>query len=148
MVDLQLTKIGSSLDDTQEREHSLSRVVALMQHNKPQLAEKRCRKFLQDFPGCVDHLRMLGHSLLKQDRSEEAAEQIRFAISLSPAFAPLHEDLGGILAAQGNLDEAIETFEKAVQLDPTRPNAHKKLGQVLAATGRGQEADIAEVLAK
>ena len=134
---------GQHVNEIQEKEQSLSAVVAEMRNNNPADAEALCRDYLVDSPGCVDHLRMLSHALLKQSRVDDAIRNQQFAISLKPEFAPLHEDLGVILFEQGRNDDAVAAFEKSIQLDPTRPTAHKKLGQVLAATGRGQEADEA-----
>jgi tetratricopeptide (TPR) repeat protein len=131
------------VDETKEKEQSLASVVAAMKKNRVEQAEQICHDYLKDQPGCIDHLRMLGHSLTRQGRHSDAEESLRFAISLSPDFAPLHEDLGGVLAVQGSLDDAIGTLEAAIRLDPQRPTAHKKLGQVLAAAGRGPEADEA-----
>ena len=131
------------VNEAQEKEQSLSTIVDLLKRNDPGGAEKLCRDYLLNSPGCVDHLRMLSHASLKQHRKDDAIESLELAISLQPDFAPLHEDLGVIYSGQGRLKEAIATFEKAIQLDPTRPTAHKKLGQVLAAAGRGQEADEA-----
>ncbi len=131
------------MNDTEEKQQSLSTIVGFLRENRPVDAERVCREHLLDSPGCVDHLRMLSHACLKQNRNDDATETLEFAISLKPDFAPLHEDLGVIFSGQGRFKEAIATFEKAIQLDPTRPTAHKKLGQVLAAAGRGQEADDA-----
>lgn len=131
------------MNEAQEKERSLSTIVGLLKMNNPAKAEELCREYLQDSPGCIDHLRMLSHASLKQSCKDDAIESLQFAISLKPDFAPLHEDLGVIFSGQGRLKEAIASFEKAIQLDPTRPTAHKKLGQVLAASGRGQEADEA-----
>ena len=132
-----------SEDETRAREASLSTVISALKAGKPGDAEELCRDYLKDRPGCIEHLRMLGHTLIQQQRDREAAEKIRFAIDLAPDFAPLHEDLGGALAADGKLDEAISSLEKAIRLDPSRPTAHKKLGQALAAAGRGKDADEA-----
>ncbi len=134
---------NSCVNELQEKEQSLGRVIENLRGEDPEGAEIICRDYLTTSPGCIDHLRMLGHALTKQGRVDEAEEQIRFAISLKSGYAPLHEDLGAALAATGRLEEAVASFEKAIQLDPTRPTAHKKLGQVLAVIGRGQEADEA-----
>jgi tetratricopeptide (TPR) repeat protein len=131
------------VDELRQKEQSLSKIVSLLKRNDPASAEELCNEYLLDSPGCIDHLRMLSHAALKQNRKDDATETLHLAISLKPDFAPLHEDLGGIYAGQGRLKEAIATFEKSIQLDPTRPTAHKKLGQVLVAAGRGQEADEA-----
>ncbi len=131
------------MDDIQEKEQSLNKVLALMTGNKPAAAAKVCREYLSVSPGCIDHLRMLSHAAGKLNLSDEAKESITFAIELRPGFAPLHEDLGALLVSEGRLALAIESFEKAVRLDPSRPTAHKRLGQALAAAGRGEEADDA-----
>lgn len=91
----------------------------------------------------MEHLRLLGHALMKQARYPEAEQSVRLAISLKPDFPHLHEDLGSLLAMQQRFEEAVPCFERAIQLEPRLPLAHKKLGEALAALGRGPEADAA-----
>ena len=73
---------------------------------------------------------------MKQNRYLDAEEKLRFAISLSPDYPQLHEDLGSVFAMQSRFDEAIPEFERAIQLQPSLPLVHKKLGNALAAIGR------------
>jgi tetratricopeptide (TPR) repeat protein len=127
----------------QARDENLRAVVHAMKANRPLRAEELARDYLEDHPGCAEHLRLLAHALTKQNRLAEAEEQLRFALQLRPAQPHLHEDLGTNLALQGRAEEAIPCFEKAIELDPTLPLPHKKLGRVLAAIGKGQEADEA-----
>jgi tetratricopeptide (TPR) repeat protein len=94
-------------------------------------------------PGSVNHLRLLGHSLLKQARYLEAEQVVRQALALRPDFPHLHEDLGSIFAMQQRFAEAEPCFREAIRLEPGLPLAHRKLGEVLAALGRGLEADAA-----
>ena len=112
-----------------------------MRANRPLRAEELCRDYLTQSPGCTDHLRLLGHALMKQNRLAEAEEQLRFALSLDPDFPQLHEDLGSVLAMQNRFEEAIPELERAIQLQPRLPLAHKKLGQALVQVGRGEDAD-------
>ncbi|MEE4173515.1 MAG: sulfotransferase [Xanthomonadales bacterium] len=125
------------------RDENLRAVVRAMKANRPLRAEELCRDYLEEHPGCVEHLRLLSHALTKQNRLQEAEEQLRFALELRPAQPHLHEDLGTNLALQGRPREAVPCFEKAIELDPTLPLPHKKLGRVLAALGQGAEADSA-----
>lgn len=125
------------------RDDSLRQAVRALKANRPLRAEERCRDYLDEHPGCVEHLRLLAHALTKQNRLTEAEEQLRFALELRPAQPHLHEDLGTTLALQGKPAEAVPCFEKAIELDPTLPLPHKKLGRVLAALGKGTEADQA-----
>jgi tetratricopeptide (TPR) repeat protein len=127
----------------EHRDRNLREVVQAMKANRPLRAEELARNYLEDHPGCAEHLRLLAHALTKQNRLVEAEEQLRFAIDLRPAQPHLHEDLGTTLVLQGKPAEAVPCFEKAIELDPTLPLPHKKLGRVLAALGKGQQADEA-----
>ena len=102
-----------------------------------------CREYLEGNPGSVEHLRLLGHALMKQARHPEAEQVARQAIALKPDLPQLHEDLGSILAIQQRFEEAIPCFQRAIQLEPRLPLAHKKLAEALAAVGRGRESDAA-----
>ncbi|MGI9271906.1 MAG: tetratricopeptide repeat-containing sulfotransferase family protein [Woeseiaceae bacterium] len=127
-----------------QKEQSIQSALAFMREQRPLRAEEICRDYLNKHPGCVDHLRLLGHTLTKQKRLDEAEKQLRFAISMDEKFPQLYEDLGSVLSMQGKHAEAIELFERAIRLEPGLPLIHKKLGQALTAVGRG--ADASEVL--
>lgn len=122
---------------------SVERALDFLRRDRPLRAEEVCRDYLAEHPGCVDHLRLLGHALIKQKRAAEAEEQLRFALTLAPDFPQLHEDLGSALAMQAKYEEAIPAFEKAIELQPSLPLAKRKLGHALIAAGRGTEADEA-----
>lgn len=122
-------------------ESSMADALAAMRNNRPLRAEEICRDYLLMNPGSIDHLRLLGHALMKQDRLGEAEEQLRQAIKLKPDFPQLHEDLGAVLLQAQRYEESIAALETAIRLEPRLPLAHKKLGEALAAVGRGEEAD-------
>lgn len=126
-----------------EKDVSIQSAIASMRANRPLRAEETCRDYLHHHPGCTDHLRLLSHALMKQNRLQEAEEQLRFALSLDEDFPQLHEDLGSVLAMQSRFKEAVPELERAIELQPALPLAHKKLGQILATLGRGEEADEA-----
>lgn len=125
------------------RDASLAVALEALQANRPLRTEEICRAYLGASPGCVEHLRMLGHALSKQGRYVESEQTLRLAIALQPDYPHLHEDLGSALALQQRFEEAVPCFEHAIRLEPRLPLAHKKLGQALAALGRGQDADAA-----
>lgn len=124
-----------------EKEASIQVALQAMKNNRPLRAEEICRDYLLMNPGCADHLRLLGQSLMKQGRLADAEHQLREALSLKPDFPMLHEDLGSVLALQGRYEDAIPLFRRAIRLEPRLPLAHKKLGQALTAIGHGEEAD-------
>jgi tetratricopeptide (TPR) repeat protein len=122
---------------------SFEKALEALRVNRPHRAEAICREHLVESPGSVNHLRLLGHSLLKQARYLEAEQVVRQALALRPDFPHLHEDLGSIFAMQQRFAEAEPCFREAIRLEPGLPLAHRKLGEVLAALGRGLEADAA-----
>ncbi|MEX2122975.1 MAG: sulfotransferase [Woeseia sp.] len=134
---------GGSPEARPAKDASLGAAVSAMRANRPLRAEEICRDYLVLNPGSAEHLRVLGHALMKQNRLDEAAEQLRFALSLEPGNPHLHEDIGSVLALQRRFEEAVACFEKGIELEPRLPLVHKKLGQALAELGRGSEADLA-----
>ncbi len=124
-------------------EASFSAALEALRRNRPHHAEALCREYLVENPGSVNHLRMLGHALTKQERYPEAEQIVRQALALKPDFPHLHEDLGSLLAMQQRFEEAVQSLERAIQLEPRLPLAHRKLGEALAELGRGREADEA-----
>src|SRR5919112_1638252 len=131
------------VDPISAKKASIAAALGALSANRPLRAEEICRGYLNANPGCFEHLRLLGHALVKQSRYADAEQTIRLAISLKPDFPHLHEDLGSVLALQQKFEEAVPCFEQAIRLEPRLPLAHKKLGQALAALGRGREADQA-----
>jgi tetratricopeptide (TPR) repeat protein len=124
-------------------EASFTAALEALRRNRPHRAEAICREFLAENPGSVNHLRMLGHALMKQARYPEAEQIVRQALALKPDFPHLHEDLGSLLGMQQRFEEAVQSLERAIQLEPRLPLARRKLGEALAALGRGAEADEA-----
>jgi tetratricopeptide (TPR) repeat protein len=123
------------------RQISIGKAVQAIRENQPQIAESVCREWLTHNPGCVWHLRVLGHALMNQGRLDEAESSQRFALQLDPDNSELEEDLASVLAMKRQLAEAVSHFQRAIRLEPTRPLPYKKLGRALLALGRGEEAD-------
>ena len=116
---------------------SADQVIEALKSGKPDVAETLCRDYLTSQPESVEHLRLLGHALMQQQRFGEAETTLKIAIELAPGFPPLSEDLGSALALQRKFEEAIPFLKQAVRQDPGLVNAQKKLGQALADVGRG-----------
>lgn len=125
------------------KDESLRDAIAAMRANRPLRAEEICRDYLAASPGSAEHLRLLGHALMKQGRLDDAEQHLRDALAIAPDHPQLYEDLGSVLGLKERFDEAVPLFEQAIRLEPRLPLAHKKLGQALAALGRGSEADEA-----
>ena len=112
-----------------DKDQSINTAIGFLRSNRPLRAEEVCRNYLNNNPGCTEHLRLLSHSLMKQDRFLEAEEKRRFALSLSPKYPQLYEDLGSGFAMQSRFEEAVHQNENAIKLHPSKPHAPNKQGQ-------------------
>ena len=101
-----------------EKDANIHRALDYLKHNRPLRAEEACRDYLNEHPGCADHIRLLSQALMKQNRAVEAEEQLRFALTLDSDFPQLYEDLGSALVMQSRFEEAVPQFEKAPLCGP------------------------------
>ena len=51
-----------------EKDISIQKALDYVRRDRPLRAEEACRDYLLNHPGCADHLRLLGHALMKQNR--------------------------------------------------------------------------------
>jgi tetratricopeptide (TPR) repeat protein len=98
------------------------------------------RKALDINPDNVIALAMLGDSLIRQGKSEDAKPYLERAIELAPGNPYAQEGLGTVLAAKGRFPEAVSCFRRALQIDPSRAPAHFRLGVLLMDLGAPDEA--------
>ena len=81
----------------------------------------------------------VGTELQAEGRLDQAIEQYRQVLALTPDDALAHSNLGTALAAQGRLDEAVGHYERALALAPGDADAHSNLGNALLAQDRSAE---------
>jgi tetratricopeptide (TPR) repeat protein len=83
---------------------------------------------------------LVGNSVLRQGRVDEALEHFQKALALQPKSATFHNDLGSALFRKGNMDKAIIQYQKALEIKPDFAEAHYNLGCSLFQIGRLDEA--------
>ncbi|MFT5350809.1 MAG: tetratricopeptide (TPR) repeat protein, partial [Gammaproteobacteria bacterium] len=130
---------GKEADEAYEKSFELSphrklmaQGLALHREGKFKEAERVYRKLLDDDPGNVDVLRLLGLVVFIGNREYEAEKYLRKALSLAPDFVDALIDLGNVYKESHRLEEAVECFKKATELNPGAVKAHFLLGSTLA----------------
>jgi Flp pilus assembly protein TadD len=83
---------------------------------------------------------MLGVSLSRLGRKDEAEASYREALSVDPQFDEAYYNLG-VLLADSNPTAAAELFCKALSLDPNYAQAHRELGWLLRNQDRDAESE-------
>ncbi len=111
-----------------------------MQGGDAETAEKVCRRALQETPKDPNLLCLLGASLIKQHKIEQAERPLSRAAKLFPDFSRAHEGLGEVFMLQGRLSAARECLLAAEKLEPDSRSIKLKLGRVLAGLGRDEDA--------
>ena len=122
---------------------AFGKIVACIRHGKLTEAEALSRQLLRNYPDDPNILRVLGVTLMRQDRFEEASKQLSTAVEVAPEIADGHEQYALALAALGKLDKAEKSLKTALKLDPNRVSAHSKLTRLHAMQGKEAEAEKA-----
>lgn len=86
----------------------------------------------------------LASKAAQDNKSDEAIQHLRNAISIYPNFVMARSDLGAQLLAQGKLEEASEELRAAIRIDDKAFNPRLNLGIVLV--GQHEFAEAAETL--
>jgi tetratricopeptide (TPR) repeat protein len=84
----------------------------------------------------------LGYALLRADRFEEAAVELRRPIAEHPRHVVLQVYLGEALLALGRYEEARKHLEEALTINPFDPDVHAHLARVYEQLGLADKAAI------
>jgi tetratricopeptide (TPR) repeat protein len=76
------------------------------------------------------HLIALGYELLENNKTKEAIEIFKYAVSEYPESANAYDSLGEAYMKNGDRELAIESYKKCLELDPNNDNAKKMLEQL------------------
>lgn len=103
-------------------------------------AARVCEKILQDEPGDVSALALLGSARFQEGDRESGLSILYRALAENPDDATLLANLGLLIAHTGNYPEAIVHLRRAVSLAPAKSELTIKLADTLALAGESSEA--------
>ncbi len=106
-------------------------------------AERLCRRVLQQEPGQVDALRMLGLIAAAAGDLDEAENLLRQALAEAPDHVPALFELGRVLRELERPEEAIDVYRALIALQPDNPRAHYRLAGVLAPAALNEQSAAA-----
>jgi Tfp pilus assembly protein PilF len=93
-----------------------------------------------DLPNSARAHYKYGMALKDAHRLDDAAEQLRAALTLDPNSDETRYNLANVLISQSKFDEAQTNLEAALRKDPNNGELHSDYGYVLGSTGRKSEA--------
>jgi len=104
-------------------------------------AERQCRKSLELNPKSAKAHAILGISLARQDRLDEANVHLLEAIRLDPNDYESHYSLGQTMTRQKKFDDAIKHFSIVLRLRPDYTQAHGYMGSLFLTIGALEQAE-------
>jgi tetratricopeptide (TPR) repeat protein len=122
---------------------TLFETIELVNAGRMDQALSICRAAVKRNDQDVNMTALLGATLFKARRLEEAEHWLRHSTEMAPNFAKPWSDLGHLLVETRRPEEAVSALETAVRLDPKDDAAWFNLGKARAMLGRGPEADQA-----
>ena len=114
--------------------------IALHRNGKLADAERIYREVLQQQPGHVGALHMLGVVAIDTGRPEQGADLIRKAIGLEANLRGAHSNLAKALLDLNRPQEALASLDEAIGQEPDFAIAHNNRGKALLDLKRPEEA--------
>jgi tetratricopeptide (TPR) repeat protein len=103
-------------------------------------AEGLCRRVLREKRDSVDALHLLGKTLARAGRPQNAIPFLTRAADRSPDHFQLHLDLALACAQASELDSAIAAYRRCTKLASDSAQPHAELGMVLTRSCKNAEA--------
>jgi tetratricopeptide (TPR) repeat protein len=122
---------------------TLFETIELINSGQIGQAEAICRAAVERNDQDVNMTALLGATLYKAGKAEEAERWLRHTMGIAPNFAKPWSDLGQLLLDTRRPQEALDTLEEAVRLDSNDGDAWFNLGKARAVLGQGPAADEA-----
>lgn len=120
---------------TDSAKTSFDRANTFLRAGDAPMAERLCRQALNDFPRDVNLLCLLGATLIRQHKPDEAEHTLSRATRLYKDFSRAHEGLAEVFIMQGRLQLALESLQRAEALEPGSASIRNKKAMVLTGLG-------------
>jgi Tfp pilus assembly protein PilF len=105
------------------------------QSSQSELAERLYKKLLRLAPRDSDGRNLLGLLYIELERFDEAAQQIRRAMTIRPGDPHSHYNLGAALMGMDAPSEAADNFAEALAIDPNNNETRNALSAALNTAG-------------
>ena len=94
-------------------------------------AELLCKRILSASSGDTEALHLLGTTLSRSGRHDEAIAALEQAVALQPKNHVFATNLGAVYAAAKKFDAAVQCFRAAIAIKPSIPESHYNLANAL-----------------
>ena len=122
-----------------QKQETLQKLQDLLMSGNTMDVEKGVHEFLENNVDDEAGLRLLGNSLLRQDKLDEAIEVFENMVKKHPFSAQSRADLGFAYKQLGDIEKALDCFKK---IEPRYSQVWHIIGNILMEKGEKEEARI------
>ncbi len=128
------------LTTLKELKQAVAEVMEMINRNDLETALSRLQELAARYPDDPNIHYLLGVTLGRLHRYEEAIPELTRVTELTPEFAPAYQQLGFCYQSLKNMDKALENYRKSVELDPANAVNLYNLGLTLFEMDKVDEA--------
>ena len=121
---------------TEDLKSAINRTLAMIDEQRPDLAEQQALEVLKIYPDEVNSLRALGKSQRLQKKLSDAIKNLLTAVAKAPDFALAQQELGLCYFQQGETKLALKHLQTSVDLDPSLSASWGAMGSIYSDIGQ------------
>ncbi len=129
-----------TLTTLKELKQAVAEVMEMINRNDLEAALSRLQELVTRYPDDSNVHYLLGVTLGRLHRYEEAIPELTRVTELAPEFAPAYQQLGFCYQNLKNMDKALENYRKSAELDPANAANLYNLGLILFEIDKVDEA--------
>lgn len=129
-----------TLTTLKELKQSVEEVMDMIKQNDLENALSRLQELVTRYPDDSNVHYLLGVTLGRMHRYQEAIPPLARVTELAPEFAPAYQQLGFCYQSLRDMDKALENYKKSAELDPANSANLYNLGLILFEMDRVDEA--------
>lgn len=129
-----------TLTTLKELKQAVAEVMDMINRNDLETALARLQELVAKYPDDSNVHYLLGVTLGRLHRYEEAIPELTRVTELAPEFAPAYQQLGFCYQSLKNMDKALENYKKSAELDPANAANLYNLGLILFEMDKVDEA--------
>ena len=120
---------------------TLQQAATAFEHGDLETAQRQCRAILASDPRNADAAHLLGLTLKRSGRTDEAESLLRASIELAPSRSEFRINLSNLLAATNRVADAIACLAAALERDPASRPVRLALARLENNAGRPAAAE-------
>jgi len=115
-------------------------IISLFKAGEINLAKKKIKKILNEYPDAYIIHNILGAILASENKLDESLKHYKKSIEIKNDYAEAHNNLGIAFQKLYNLNDAILSHKKSIVYKPNFAEAHNNLGSAFHKLGKFEDA--------